>query len=161
MPDVWLETLREVNASSATLDELHPLKLDRWHRALLELPDALHMQLSCSAALAQVRKASSGLAAVLDVLGADNLPAEAPEIARRHVGAFSWHVSAPFASSGTVLFTARWDKPSSSWRLECDAAPNTTKSVPDVATALKKASSWLEELEDEARDADSGDPPTE
>lgn len=164
MPDVWLETLREVNASSATLGELHPLKLDRWHRSLLELPDALYMQQGCSVLLEHVRTASTGLAAVLDVLGPDNLPAAAPEIARRHVGSFSWHVPAPFSSSGTLLFTARWDKPGSSWRLECDGDPNTTKTVPDVETALEKASSWLEELEtleDAPVAPDSGDPPTE
>jgi len=146
MPDVWLETFREVRASSASLDELHPLKLDRWHRALVQLPDTLYMQLGCRTLLEQIQAASGALATMIELLGADKLPAAGPEIARRHIRAFSWHAQAAFASSGTLLFTARWDKDASSWKLECDAVPGTTKTVPDVETALKKATSWLEEL---------------
>ena len=146
MLDAWLETFREVAASSATLDELHPLKLDRWHRALVQLPDALYMQMSCQTLLEQVRAASSALGTLIELLGADNLPADASELARRHIKTFSWHLGAEFASSGTLLFTVGWDKGTSSWKLECDGAPNTTKQVPDVETALGKATSWLEEL---------------
>ena len=155
MPDVWLETFREVTASSASLDDLHPLKLDRWHRALVHLPDALYMQMSCRTLLEQVRTASEALNTMIDLLGAENLPAAGPEIARRHIKTFSWHLGAGFASSGTLLFTASWDKGISSWKLECDGAPRTTKQVPDVESALGKATSWLKELQDVAVSSNS------
>jgi hypothetical protein len=151
MADSWLETFREVTSSTASLNDLHPLKLDRWHRELVELPDAVYMQLGCTTLFHQVDVAAQALRQMVELLGADNLPTGASEIARRNIGSFSWHVPAAFVQSGTLPFTVVWDKDSSSWKLTSGAllAINTTKTVPDVDAAVEKALAWLEELEAE------------
>jgi hypothetical protein len=114
MPDVWLETFREVTSSSASLNDLHPLKLDRWHRGLVDLPDAIYMQLGCTTLFHQVDVAAQGLRAMTELLGADNLPTDASELARRNIKSFSWHVSADFATGGTVSFAVSRTRPSRS-----------------------------------------------
>lgn len=159
MAETWLETFREVTASTASLSDLHPLKLDRWHRGLLELPDAIYMQLGCTAVFHQVDVAAQALRQMVELLGADNLPASASELARRNVKSFSWHVGAEFATGGTISFSARWDKDSTSWQLTCGIDQETTKLVPDVHVAVEKAKEWLENLEVENIVTD--EPPTE
>jgi len=147
----WLETFHEVTSSSASLTDLHPLKLDRWHRELVELPDAIYMQLGCTTLFHQVDVAAQALRAMIELLGADNLPTQASEIARRNIKSFSWILQADFATGGTVGFNALWDPKVSSWRLSCGLDALTTKQVPDVLVALEKSREWLEQLALEAK----------
>jgi len=156
MADSWLETFREVTSSSISLTDLHPLKLDRWHRALVDLPDAVYMQLGCTALFHQVDVAAQALRQMVNLLGADHLPASPTEIARRNIRSFSWLAPADFATGGTVSFHVTWEPDVSSWRLSCGIVPETTsettKLVPDVAAGVRKSLEWLEELRSAAPD---------
>lgn len=154
----WLETFHEVTSSSASLSDLHPLKLDRWHRELVELPDAIYMQLGCTTLFHQVDVAAQALVAMVELLGADNLPTSASEIARRNIKTFSWIFQADFATGGTVGFTAVWDPKVSSWQLTCGIDQKTTKQVPDVHVALEKSREWLEEFQTEHDVLDDDEP---
>lgn len=157
MAQAWLETFREVTTSAVALKDLHPLKLDRWHRGLVKLPDVVYMQLGSAALFHQVDLAAQALRAMIDLLGEDNLPTDAHEIARRHIKSFTWHVQ----GEHLVAFTAAWDKSSSSWRLTCGASHvgDVTKMVPDVETAVRKADEWLAELDERGWDtAEPSDP---
>lgn len=155
MAEAWLETFREVTRSAVALKDLHPLKLDRWHRNLADLPDVVYMQLGSAELFRQVDLAAQALRAMVDLLGEDNLPADPHEIARRHIKSFTWHVQ----GERLVAFTATWDKSSSSWRLTCGAAHvgDVTKMVPDVHVAVAKAAEWAAELEQLGWPASSDD----
>lgn len=146
MAEAWLETFREVTTSAVALKDLHPLKLDRWHRGLVDLPDVIYMQLGSAALFRQVDLAAQALRAMIDLLGEDHLPTDPHEIARRHIKSFTWHVQ---IDGRTIAFTAAWDKSSSSWKLTCGASHvgDITKMVPDVETAVRKADEWAAELE--------------
>jgi len=155
MAETWLKTFHEVTSSTVSLSDLHPLKLDRWHRELVGLPDAIYMQLGCTTLFHQVDVAAQALRAMTELLGADNLPTNASELARRNIKTFSWLVPAPFAAGGTVAFAAGWNKENSSWQLTCSADEATTRSVPDVHVAVEKALEWLEELKESATSPES------
>lgn len=150
MTDDWLETFHEVTSSSASLSQLHPLKLDRWHRTLVGLPDTVYMQLGCTALFHHVDVAAQALRQMVELLGADNLPASPTEIARRNIKSFSWLVPSEH-DSGTVQFEVSWDSKKSGWLLRCGRDPDTTKTVPDVAAAVEKAGEWIETLQDDRR----------
>lgn len=145
MAEAWLETFREVTKSAVALKDLHPLKLDRWHRALVDLPDVVYMQLGSGELFRQVDLATQALRAMVDLLGEGNLPTDAQEIARRHIKSFTWHVQ----GERLVAFSATWDKNNSSWRLTCGASHvgDVTKIVPDVHAAVSKGAEWAAELE--------------
>jgi len=86
-----LEVLKEVKAT-ATLQTLHPLKLDRWHRALLGLPDAIYMQYGAQQLLQQVLTAAGALRGMVDLLGPSGLPVAPQELCQRQVQTFRWFV---------------------------------------------------------------------
>jgi len=139
-----LEVLNEVRGSSS-LRTLHPLRLDRWHRALLGLPDHIYMQYDCATLLEQVQAAAVALRAMVDLLGPSGLPVEPQELAQRTVQTFRWYLPST-NSSDLIEFRASWDKESSSWKLGCTDAPSSTKSVDGLETALLKSHEWAAEL---------------
>lgn len=147
MSDETLTIFREARTFKGSLADLHPLKLDRWHRGLVGLPDAIYMQMGCPTLYNQVGTAVEGVRALVDMLGADNLPVDPQEIARRRIGSFSWHISAPSSETGTARCSLTWDQGETSWQLTCDAAPTTTKKVPSFSAGFENATNWVEELE--------------
>jgi hypothetical protein len=152
MADV-LEVLEEVGGAP-NLRLLHPIKLDRWHRGLLGLPDAVYMQYGCEPLLRHVQTAATALRALVDLLGADGLPLEPQELARRQVGRFRWFLTHA-ERQAPVAFELEWSKDSSSWHLTCPDDPGTTKTVPDLETALEKSREWSAQLTSDEDDQDS------
>jgi len=140
-----LDVLPEVRRSSS-LQKLHPLKLDRWHRALVGLPEPIYMQHGCLALWEQVQKAAAALETMVDLLGTEGLPVEPRELAQRTIQTFRWYVpSEPLEA--LVAFQASWDKESSNWKLTCPGEDSSTKSVPDLEVALEKSKEWAGEIE--------------
>lgn len=141
-----LKALPEVRKGTS-LQKLHPLKLDRWHRALVGLPEPIYMQYGCLALWEQVQQAAAALETMVDLLGAEELPVEPQELAQRTIQTFRWYVpSEPL--DALVGFQASWDKKSSSWRLTSwPPEDSTTKSVPSLEVALKKSRNWADSLE--------------
>lgn len=139
-----LEVLKEVAPTS--LQILHPLKLDRWHRALLQLPEPIYMQYGCSKLLEHVQKAAEGLRATVDLLGRD-LPVAPHKLAQRQVRVFRWYLAAE-GLDDLVEFQAEWDKDASTWRLTSRSSTegDVIKSVPDLETAFAKSGEWASEL---------------
>jgi hypothetical protein len=131
---------QEIVASAAPLRALHPLKLDRWHRALVDLPLPLYMQLGVEDIFLQIDKAAMAIKAIVDILGKDHLPLPHSELARRHIGKFSLHV--PHEGT-TVVFQIRWDKATSKWFLEADFGDRGSKSsTSSLEEAVEKAQNW-------------------
>ena len=144
MRDV-LQVLSEVKANSS-LRDLHPLKLDRWPGTLLGVPERIYKQYGCVMLLEQVQAAATALQAMVDLLGADNLPVAPRELAQRTVQSFRWYVpSEPLKD--LVEFQAHWDKTTSSWKLLVSGAPDVIKSVPGLEVALSKSLEWAPKLE--------------
>jgi len=127
------------------LNEIHPLKLDRWHQGLVGLPGALYMQYGGEQLLEHVRVAVKAIKALLDVLGEGNLPLPPQEIARRQIGSFTWYVP---SGAQTVPFSLTWDQKSSMWQLTCGLVEETTKMIPDFNQGPAKAIEWAAELEE-------------
>jgi hypothetical protein len=153
MSDEELKVYQEVTTSQTALASLHPLRLDRWHRTLLGLPEALYMQLGVKLLFEHVDAGARALRGMVELLGVEGLPLEVREITRRHVGEFSWHVPSRVAETGTHNFATRWDKDSSSWKLErLDSGGNLViKTVASLEQALEKSQDWARQLD--------GDPP--
>lgn len=143
MRDV-LQVLSEVGATTS-LHDLHPLKLDRWHQALLGVPESIYKQYGSVKLLEQVQAAAKALQAMVDLLGADNLPVEPQELAQRTVQSFRWYVPSE-QRSALVEFQAHWDKTTSSWKLSCLEEVSTIKSVPGLADAAMISWEWGAEL---------------
>ena len=140
-----LKVLTEVKMT-ADLRSLHPLRLHRWHRALLGLPDPIYMQYGCSRLLEQVHQASAALRAMVDLLGSEGLPVAPQELAQRTIQTFRWYVPSEHRTE-LVEFLASWDKESASWKLTCPAEdPDTTKSVQGLEVAFEKSQAWVVEL---------------
>lgn len=156
MSDDALEVLSEVRRSP-DLPGLHPLKLDRWHRALISLPEPIYMQYGCWALLQHVVKAAAALETMVDLLGAGELPVGPQELAQRTIQTFRWYTpSKPLEA--LVGFEARWDKASSSWKLTCPEEDSTTKSLASLEMAYEKSKEWADSLEpgsDEIHEAGS------
>ena len=144
----------EAQAFQGGLGSLHPLKLDRWHRGLIDLPDAIYMQYGCERLLQQVEIAVGAIAQVQGVLGAGNLPVKPTEISRRQIRQFSWHVPSEFDDTGTVTCSLTWDKETSAWQLTCAAAEDTIKTVPDFPAGVEKAAEWGASLQPADREND-------
>jgi hypothetical protein len=142
----------EAQAFQGGLGNLHPLKLDRWHRGLIDLPDAIYMQYGCERLLQQVQVAVVAITAVQGVLGTGNLPIEPMEIARRQIREFSWHVPSEFDDTGTVTCSLTWDKETSAWKLTCSGTEDTVRTVPDFPTGVEKAAEWGASLQPEDRE---------
>lgn len=147
-PPHALDVLGEIKSPSLAL--LHPLKLDKWHRALVGLPERIYMQYSCETLFEHVKTAADALRAMVDVLGPKGLPVHPQELGRRTVKSFRWYV--PWEEeeeSGLVEFQASWDKEASSWKLNCLEEASTTMSVDNLKVALEKSLEWVVELERE------------
>jgi hypothetical protein len=144
-----LEILDEIRSGPGTLRTRHPLKLDRWHRALLGLPETLYMQHGCESLLEQLETALTALRAVVDLVGAEGLPAAPQELSRRAVQRFRWYVPSE-ATGGVAEFRAEWDKASAAWKLTCPYVEDVTKTVSNLEVALEKALEWAAEFDEAA-----------
>lgn len=140
-----LEPLFKEIAGATSVASVHPLRLDRWHRLLLALPEPLYMQLGCEALFRQVLMGAEAVRAMIKIVGSSKLPVPAAEIARRRVGTFVLHV-ASFSDAGTWPFQITWDAKSSAWRLQGESR-DVTKIVPTLELAVEKAMQWAAELE--------------
>jgi hypothetical protein len=145
-----LEILDEIRSGPGTLRTLHPLKLDRWHRALLGLPETLYMQHGCQALLEQLETALTALRAVVDLVGTEGLPAAPQELSRRAVQKFRWYAPVK-AAGGVAEFQAEWDKASAAWKLTFPGfGKDVIKTVPNLEAALEKALEWAAEFDESA-----------
>lgn len=144
-----LSVYKEVSTFQGSLVDLHPLKLDRWHRGLLDLPDAIYMQYGCPALYEQIGKALEALRAMIEMLGEENLPVDPQEIARRKVGNFSWYVESTLNASGATKCLLLWSQDKTSWTLACSDAPNTTKTVTSFTEGFEMGRKWVRQLEEE------------
>lgn len=145
-----LEVYKEVTTSQTALASLHPVRLDRWHRTLVGLPDVLYMQLGVQILFQHIDQAARALRAMIELLGAENLPLDAKEIARRHIAEFNWHLPSEVAEGGTHLFSLTWNKETSSWKLNCtnSEGEKVTKTVSSLEQALEKSQEWARELDE-------------
>lgn len=147
MADDSLTLYREARVFSGSLMDLHPLKLDKWHRGLVGLPDGIYMQIGCPTLYEQVGAALEGVTAMLDLLGGENLPVDLREIARRKIRSFSWHTSAPSLETGTARCHLTWNQKDATWELTCDEAAGTTKIVSSFETGFEVGTKWVTTLE--------------
>lgn len=150
MADDTLAIFREARTFQGSLVDLHPLKLDRWHRGLVGLPDAIYMQYGCPALYEQVGKALEGVKAMVDMLGEENLPVDPQEIARRRIGSFSWHTTSSLSETGTARCSLTWNQKDTTWVLTCDSAPESRKVVSSFAAGFEKGGQWIADLEKSA-----------
>jgi len=151
MADDTLTIFREARTFQGSLVDLHPLKLDRWHRGLVGLPDAIYMQYGCPALYEQVGKALEGVKAMVDMLGKENLPVDPQEIARRRIGSSSWHIASS-TETGTARCSLTWNQKDTSWELTCEAARGTTKIVSSFEAGFEAGIKWVADLEKSASD---------
>jgi hypothetical protein len=150
MSDALEALLLEVRKNN-DLSSLHPLKLDRWHRALVGLPPAIYMQYGCLDLWQQVGKAATALETMVSLLGAEGLPVTPHELAQRTIQTFRWYVaSTPLEA--TLGFQASWDKKASNWRLALRGKSAVIKSVPTLKAALEKSKEWADSLEPESEE---------
>jgi hypothetical protein len=145
MSDALEALLLEVRKND-DLSSLHPLKLDRWHRALVGLPPAIYMQYGCFDLWQQVGRAAAALETMVNLLGTEGLPVTPHELAQRTIQTFRWYVpSTPLEA--LVGFQASWDKKASSWKLTLPEESSAIKSVPTLEAALEKSKEWADSLE--------------
>jgi hypothetical protein len=148
----------EVTSSAAPLSALHPLKLDKWHRALVDVPPPLYMQLGVGEIFQQVDQGARAIQAIINILGRDHLPLEHTEIARRHIGKFVLHV--PHGES-TAAFSLSWDKPTSKWFAILDLEEVGGRvSAESLEEAVELAMNW-ELPSSSTEDEESSTNPTE
>lgn len=147
MADDALTIFREARTFQGSLVDLHPLKLDRWHRGLVGLPDAIYMQYGCPSLYEQVGTALDAVKAMVDMLGAENLPVDPQEIARRKIGRFSWHMPSEIAETGTAQCALIWNQQDTTWELKCDQATGTTKVVTSFEAGFEVGAKWVADLE--------------
>lgn len=145
MSDDALELLQEVR-KSPNLRQLHPLKLDRWHRAIVGLPEPIYMQYGCVELLVHVDKAAVALETMVGLLGAGEMSVAPQELAQRTIQTFRWYTPSE-SLEGLVGFQAAWDKDSSSWRLTCPEEDSAIKSVPSLEAAFEKSKEWANSIE--------------
>lgn len=131
---------QEVTSSAAPLSALHPLKLDKWHRALVDVPPPLYMQLGVQELFQQVDQGARAIQAIINILGKDHLPLPHAEIAQRHIGKFVLHV--PYDDS-TAAFSLSWDKPTSKWFAILDLEVfGGRQSAESLEEAVELAMNW-------------------
>lgn len=147
-----LSVYLEARKFSGTLVELHPLKLDRWHRGLVDLPDAIYMQYGCPELYEQIGQAIEGIKVMVEMLGEKNLPLDPQEIARRRIGKFAWHIGSPSQATGTLRCILLWSQEKTSWTLTCNAAPDTIKTVNSFLEGFELGKKWVAELEQSSKD---------
>lgn len=140
MPSDALEVFNEARSFTGSLADLHPLKLDRWHRGLVGLPDAIYMQYGCPDLYEQVGVALEAVKALIEVLGVSELPLDPREIARRRIGAFGWYVTMP--EGGPVRCVLKWDQEAASWEVYTQFAPNKKKLVASFQEGFEIGKTW-------------------
>jgi hypothetical protein len=138
------EVLQEIRLANPTFETLHPLKLDRWHRAIVGLPEHVYMQQAAYTLFQQLSKAAQALVTMLDLLGGAGLPLDPHELSQRHLGSFTWYVGA----EEPLEFEATWDKKTSSWKLRA-AGSATTTSVATLEQALSKSFEFADATDSE------------
>lgn len=144
MTDEELEIFREITNFSGKPNDLHPLKLDKWWKALVGAPEPIYLQMGFHTIFGQIDKSAQAVQAMLDLVGPGNLPVSHQEIAQRHIGHFGFHVAG--GESGTRLFTVNWDKTKNLWVLS-PGEYAVSKMVPDLEKAVEKAVEWMPELD--------------
>jgi hypothetical protein len=150
-----LEALLKEIGAHTTLAATHPIKLDRLHRGLFDLPDPLYMQMGCDLVHRQILAAAEALRAMIKIVGAGNLPLAHTEIARRKVGTFELHVMSFDVEHGTMPFRLAWEAKTSTWRVTVARAgvgDGVSKSVPTLEKAIEKSMQWAAELEAQLRE---------
>lgn len=147
MADDTLTVYREARAFSGSLMDLHPLKLDKWHRGLVGLPDGIYMQMGCPLLYEQIGTALTAVTTMVDLLGEENLPVDPREIARRQIRIFSWHMAAPSLETGTTRCHMTWNQKDTNWELTCEEAPGTTKVVTSFKIGFEVGTKWVIDLE--------------
>jgi len=146
MAEDTLTVYREARAFQGSLMDLHPLKLDKWHRGLVGLPDGIYMQMGCPSLYEQVGEALGAVTAMLDLLGDDNLPLDPKEIARRKIRQFSWHTPSS-SETGTAQCFLTWNQKDTNWELTCTEVPGTTKVITSFETGFGVGCKWVSDLE--------------
>lgn len=139
-----LAAFKEVSSTAAPLKDLHPLKLDRWWRALVGAPEPIYMQMGSFEIFQQVDLATRAIKALIDLLGADKLPLPHREIAQRHIAKFRLHIP---RGEATIPYFIIWNKDDSTWELSTPLLEGTTKIVPSLEQANKVIPNWAVEVE--------------
>ena len=147
MTDEELEIFREITSFSGNASGLHPLKLDKWWRSLVGAPDPIYLQMGFHTIFSQIDRSAQAVQAMLDLVGAGNLPVSHREIAQRHIGLFTFHVASSEVS-GTQPFSVSWDKNVALWALASGHVEGV-KMVPDLDKAVSKAVEWSAEIDSE------------
>lgn len=153
-----LEIFREARTFQGSLMDLHPLKLDRWHRGLVGLPDAVYMQYGCPPLYEHVGTALEAIKAMVDMLGANNLPVDPQEIARRRIGSFSWHTATSSSETGTSRCTITWNQDATTWEVTCDLVPGTKKMVSSFLTGIEVGTKWVADHSEKDVGVEDGEP---
>lgn len=130
MTDEELEIFRQITAFSGKANDLHPLKLDRWWKTLVGAPDPIYLQMGFHGIFQQIDEGARAVQAMLDLVGPENLPVSHQEIAQRHIGYFTFHVSSEVA--GTRKFDVKWDKARNHWNL---SSPEGTRWRPPAVSS--------------------------
>jgi len=143
MANETLDLFQEIKPHRDKLGDVHPLKLDRWHRGLVGLPDPIYMQLGCSDLVQQLHTSVKVLEQLIQVLGADNLPVKPQELSRRKIGKFRWYVQ---DGEGAVCCYVLWEAKDSTWKLQTDRhGPSTTKLIATFDEVVDTAVAWIRE----------------
>lgn len=146
MTEDELEAFREVSTTAAPLNNIHPLKLDRWWKALVGAPEPIYMQMGSAEIYNQVDHATRAIKAMIDLLGAGNLPLPHREIAQRHIQKFHLHVPRG-DGEGAMPFLISWNKENSNWELSTPLLEDAKKIVNSLEQANKVLGNWAVEVQ--------------
>ena len=144
MANETLALFHEVKSQLKTLGKVHPLKLDRWHRGLIGLPDVIYMQLGCDEIIKQLHLCTEAISQLIAVLGADNLPVKPQELSRRKIGRFYWYMPDE-AQDATIECQAFWTPEESTWKLHTSMTGNVTKLISSFDEVVDAAVAWIRE----------------
>ena len=151
MTDEELEIFRQITDFSGKPNDLHPLKLDRWWKAIVGAPDPIYLQMGFHGIFQQIDEGAQAIQAVMDLVGHENLPVSHQELAQRHIGHFTFHV--PSEEAGTRRFDVKWDKAKNHWNLSTPDSgtvdATSSKFITDLERAIKKAKEWSAQRDSE------------
>lgn len=150
MTEEELQALTEVKNSATPVSHLHPLRLDRWWQALVGAPEAIYMQMGCGEIFQQVDSATRAITAMMDLLGASNIPVSHHELAQRHIGRFLLHV--PREGEPPAGFLMNWEKQKQNWEVTTPLEEGTTKIVENLEQAVEVCQSWAPNLKKPVED---------
>jgi hypothetical protein len=142
MANETLALFHEIKPQIDGLAKVHPLKLDRWHRGLIGLPDVIYMQLGCDDIIKQLALCTHALGQLIAVLGADNLPVKPQELSRRKIAQFTWYVPDE-AQDATVECVALWVAEESTWKLSTSLTGDKWKLLPSFDEVVDGAVAWI------------------